>query len=58
MILKTSLKILVFLLALYIGWHVFSFLSAWGGLGVILATLIGAGVYLENDIKNFFNNKK
>jgi len=57
MILKTSLKILAFLLLLYVGWHVFSFLTAWGGIGVILATLIGAGVYLENDIKDYFNKK-
>jgi len=57
MILKTSLKILTFLLALYVGWYVFNFLTAWGGIGVIITTLIGAGVYLENDIKNYINKK-
>jgi|LakMenE01Jun11ns_1017448.scaffolds.fasta_scaffold9756917_1 hypothetical protein len=57
MILKTSLKILAFLLVLYVGWYVFNFLTAWGGIGVILGALIGAGVYLENDIKNHINKK-
>jgi len=57
MILRTGLKILVFLLVLYVGWYVFNFLTAWGGIAVILGALIGTGVYLENDIKNYINKK-
>jgi hypothetical protein len=54
MVLKTSLKILAVLFLLYVSWYVFSFFSAWGGIAIIVATLIGVGVYLENDIKNNF----
>lgn len=52
MILKTALKIFLFQVLIYIGWYVFSFVIAWLGIFIIVATVIGYAAYFEKQIRN------
>lgn len=52
MILKASLKVLLFLVLIYIGWYLFSFVMAWLGIFIIVATVIGFAAYFEKQIRN------
>lgn len=52
MFLKFALKILLIGVLLYGGWYVFSFISAWGGIAIIVALLLVIGVNVEKELKN------
>ena len=47
MVIKYSLRILFILFLLYAGWYVFSFINAWLGIFMIIATIIGVLTYFE-----------
>jgi len=50
-LLKLTLQFIILFLGLYGGLHVYNFYSAWGGIGIIFATLIGFGIYIEMKFK-------
>jgi CHASE2 domain-containing sensor protein len=58
MVIKTALKILLFFGLIYLGWYLFSFVIAWLGIFVTLATVVGFAAHYEKKIRKYMKDNE